>query len=167
MNDERGEARFLDLVGGLDAAMLTTRALNGDLRARPMALGRADNDGTLWFATSLDSRKVDEIRRHSEVNVSFQGPGRFLSLSGRAEILDDHALLDSLWSESWGPWFPEGRSDPELRVLKVEGRRGEYWDMADSLHFSFLLRSGRTLVETEPVDRGGSSAAWGRTETDR
>ena len=158
---DRPAVRFLDLIGGLDAAMLTTRALNGDLRSRPMALGRADEDGTLWFVTSLDSRKVDEIRRHSEVNLAFQGGGRFLSLSGRAEILDDHDLIDALWSEAWGQWFPEGRDDPELRVLRIEGRRGEFWDMAEASHFTFLLRSGRSIVEAEPVDLGGSSPAWG------
>lgn len=156
MTEEREEYRFLDLIRGLDSAMLTTRALNGDLRSRPMALGRSDEDGVLYFTTSLDSRKVDEVQRHSEVNVAFQGGGRFLSLSGRAEILDDHELIDELWSEPWSLWFPEGRDDPELRILRVEGRRGEYWNMDAALHFGFLLKPGRSLVEAEPLELGGS-----------
>lgn len=42
--------------------MLCTVTRDGQLRSRPMTIGRVDDDGDVWFATSIDSPKVPQSR---------------------------------------------------------------------------------------------------------
>jgi len=40
----------------------------------------------------------------------------------------DKASIDSHWSESMRTWFPKGKDDPEVALLKVDIDTAEYWD---------------------------------------
>lgn len=151
MSDSRQET-LIDLAEDFDTVMLVTRAKNGDLRSRPMALAKVEEDGTFYFATDDDSGKIEEIRAAGEVNLSFQGGRQFLSVSGRAKVVEGRALIEELWSPAWKVWFPEGKDDPRLCILKVEGRRGEYWDMSGTQGLSYLWEAGKALIRGERLD---------------
>lgn len=142
---------LIELLDDFRTGMLVTRALNGDLRSRPMQLARADDDGTLYFAASSDSAKADELTAQPEVNMVFQGDDKYLSLSGRAELLNDRALVDELYAPDWKIWFPEGKDDPELRVLRVDAERGEYWDVSGTGRIRFLYEAGKALIRGEEM----------------
>ena len=151
MSDETPRERLTDLLDDFNTGMLVTRATNGDLRARPMAVSEECEDATLYFATSAESAKADEIHLNPEVCVTFQSKTRYLSLSGRAELLNDRALIEKLWAPDWKIWFPEGKNDPELRVLKVDARRGEYWDLSGTGMLKFIWEAGKALVQGEEM----------------
>ncbi len=135
--------RFIELLCGFDSGMLVTRGGDGGLHARPMAVARCDDDGTLLFATGAHSAKAEEIRDFPEVTATFQGPGRFVTLVGRARLIEDRALVERLWSPAWRVWFPEGPADPSLCILELRGRRGELWDRTGPDAVSFLWEAGR------------------------
>ena len=151
MSDSKKET-LIDLAKDFDNAMLVTRAKNGDLRSRPMALAKVEEDGTFYFATDDDSEKIDEIRSSGEVALAFQGNRKYLSVSGRATTLNDRGLIDELWSPAWKVWFPKGKDDPSLRVLRVEGRRGEYWDMSGTRGLAYLWKAGKALIRSERLE---------------
>lgn len=146
---------LIDLLDDFDTGMLVTRAGNGDLRARPMHLARAEEDGTLHFATDAESAKADEIHANPEVNVAFQGDNEYLSLSGRAELVDDRELIDELYSPAWKVWFPRGKDDPDLRILTVSARRGEYWDVSGTGRVRYLWEAGKALVRGQEMEHTG------------
>lgn len=147
---------LIDVLADFDTGMLVTRAGNGDLRSRPMHLARADEDGTLYFPTDAESVKADEIGGHPEVNVAFQGEREYLSLSGRATLVNDRALIDELYSPAWKVWFPEGKDDPGLRILKVAARRGEYWDVSGTGRVRYMWEAGKALVRGEEMEPVGA-----------
>lgn len=91
-------------------------------------------DGDLWFFTSDNTHKVGEIQADDRVNVAYSEPGnnRYVSVSGRAEILKDKAKMEELWSPAHKAWFPEGLDDPTLCLLKVNVEQAEYWDAPSS-----------------------------------
>lgn len=149
--DTETREQLIDLLEDFSTGMLVTRALNGDLRSRPMQLARSDDDGTLYFAASSESAKADEIHAQPEVNVVFQGDSQYLSISGKAKLLDDRALIDELYAADWKIWFPEGKDDPQLRILEVEPRRGEYWDVSGTGLVRFLYTAGKALVRGEEM----------------
>ncbi|HTN86785.1 MAG TPA: pyridoxamine 5'-phosphate oxidase family protein, partial [Sorangium sp.] len=92
--------KLLEILKKFRNAMLVTQASHGTLRARPMALVKVDDGtGDIWFMTSIDSGKIDEIESNPEVNVTLQEQRRYLSLSGRASIVRSRAKIDELWSE--------------------------------------------------------------------
>lgn len=122
---------FRKLVKGIKIAMLTTVTDDGSMRSRPMATQTKDFDGEhLWFFTKRDSPKSHEIESHHDVHLSYASPEdhRYVSVTGKAWVVNDDAKMRELWSPVHRAWFPEGLEDPELTLLKVQVERAEYWD---------------------------------------
>src|SRR5512140_814328 len=118
--------RLGELLKGIHVAMLVTRSGDGTLRARPMATQDAEFDGTLWFFSAQHSSKVSELAQSPEVGLVYGDPSghRYVSLSGRAEVVRDPERARALWNPLYREWFPQGLEDPELVLLKVEVSRG-------------------------------------------
>lgn len=123
--------RLATMIRGIGVAMLTSQDPDGLLRSRPMASSNADFEGTLWFFTQGETEKVAEIELHPQVNVSYVSSAehRYVSLSGRATLVDDPEKKKELWSPEHRPWFPQGVDDPGLRLIRIDVERAEYWDM--------------------------------------
>ncbi|WP_437580966.1 pyridoxamine 5'-phosphate oxidase family protein [Sorangium sp. So ce887] len=153
--------KLLEILKKFRNAMLVTQASHGALRARPMALTKVDDGtGDIWFMTSIDSGKIDEIESHPEVNVTLQEEHRFLSLSGRASIVRSRAKIEELWSEEAKIFFPKGKDDPHLALIHVSPREGEYWDNQGAAGLRFLVEAVRAYVTgTTPKTDAAQHAA--------
>ena len=134
--------------------MLVTRAGDGQLRGRPMALAEVEPDGTLWFATDRHSEKMDELANDSHVVVTMQSRTKFVSLSGTAATVEDRAKVARLWKVEWKVWFPGGKDDPNILLLRVAGRTGEYWDNSGTSGVKYLIEAGRALLTGSRPDVG-------------
>jgi len=123
------QAKVFARAKKLRIAMLTTQGADGTLDARPMTLQAIDDDGTMWFFTSAYTSLDDAIRRQSQVNVAFADTSDsfYLSTSANAAFVDDRARIDELWSPMAAAWFPEGKDDPNLRLLRVDAEKVDYW----------------------------------------
>ena len=111
-------------------AMLTTQASTGALRSRPMATHQLDPDGTMWFFTRADSEKVAHIRQQPAIALGFSDLQAQVSVTtaGQAEIVNDQAKVNALWNESMLDWFPEGKDDPNIVLLRITTLDGECWE---------------------------------------
>lgn len=129
-----------DLIKGIRIAMLTTTAGDGTLRSRPMATQEADLDGTLWFFAGRSSQVFDDLRHQSQVNVAYADVEsmRFVSVSGRARLIEDPARMQSLWREEYQTWFPLGIGDPDLALVRIDPEAAERW--SEGGHVSVTLR---------------------------
>lgn len=132
-----------ELIKDARVAMLTSHD-DGRLRSRPMVACQADfDDGCLWFFTHADSPKAAQVEREHEVNVSYANATEhsYVSMSGTANVLRDRAAIDAHWTVLMKAWFPAGKDDPQLVMLKVEVSQAEYWDAPSSrmvLAFDYL-----------------------------
>jgi general stress protein 26 len=126
--------KLAKLIKGIRVAMLTTRDDDGTLRARPMQTQEQEFDGTLWFFTPASSHKVIEVGHEHQVNLSYADPGdnRYISVSGTATLVRDRAKIDELWTPVLKAWFPQGKDDPDVALLKVDVAKAEYWDSPSS-----------------------------------
>src|SRR4029079_1600349 len=88
------------------------------------------------------------------VSVTFQSRAQFASVHGNAYIVRDRALIEKLWSEAWRIWFPGGKDDPSLCLIRVEAREGEYWDNAGTQGVKYVLETVKAYAkgETPNVD---------------
>ena len=118
------------VIKGSPVAMLTTVANDGSLRSRPMATLKAPFDGYLWFFIRTGAPISGEIRENQRVNLSYALPGdnRFISVSGTASVSRDPERVKELWSGRMKEWFPQGKKDPELAILRVRVEHAECWD---------------------------------------
>lgn len=144
------------LVKDIDFCMLTTIDEGGDLHSRPMSSnGDIDANGDIWFFTNVSSHKVSEIEKLPRVNVSFADPDnqRYISVSGTAELSRDRAKIDELWRPQFKIWFPEGKDDPEIALLRVRLEKAEYWDSPAS-SIGYALSFVSSLVTGKEPDLG-------------
>lgn len=128
-NHDEAMKKINALIKDIRIAMLTTADEDGRLHSRPMATQDNDFEGVLWFVTREESGKVGEIRHDAQVNLTYSDKTHiFVSISGRAEVLNDRAKLEELWNPMYKAWFPEGKDDPQARVLRVHVEQAEYWE---------------------------------------
>ncbi len=140
-----------ELLHEFDSAMLVTRCESGELRSRPMALAEVAADGSLWFMTERNSPKMGEMARDEHVNVAMQSKTKFVSISGHASPVEDRAKIEQLWKESWRIWFPKGKDDPTLVLVRVQGEQGEYWDNSGVRGIKYLIEAGKAYLSgTKP-----------------
>jgi general stress protein 26 len=128
-------SKMFEKIKDVRIAMLTTFDEQNQLHSRPMYTQKPEHDGSLLFLTDADSAKVYEIKKDSHVNLSYSDPNDnvYVSVTGRASVYHDQAKIDELWSEPMRGWFPKGKEDPNIRILKVEIEKGEYWDSPSSV----------------------------------
>ncbi len=135
MQETRQESieKLKGLTEKIDFAMLTTIA-GGKFRSRPMSTQEFDEQGNLWFFTSDETHKVDEIEADNRVSVAYSQPDDnvYVSVFGHAAIVKDRAKIEELWSPILKAWFPEGLDDPTLCLLKITVAEAEYWDSPNS-----------------------------------
>ncbi len=124
-------AHLRTLVDKAKNTMFTTLDGEGGLRSRPMHTLQMDDDGALWFVVSASSPKADEVREHeghvclAYVNSSDQ---EYVSISGHAMLVSDHAKKKALWNKMIDIWFPGGDDRDDISLLKVVPERAEFWD---------------------------------------
>jgi len=148
--------KLRELVKDIDFCMLTTIDEDRDLHSRPMSVnGEIDPDGDLWFFTSASSHKVSEIAKSPKVNVSFADPDNqhYVSISGTAELITDRAKIDELWKPEFKMWFPNGKDDPDVALLRVNLEKAEYWDSPSST-IAYALNFVSSVVTGKEPDQG-------------
>jgi general stress protein 26 len=157
-------AKVAELIRDIKFAMLTTVDDQGSFISRPMAHQDVEFDGDLWFFSSRDSRKVEHIQANPHVGVVLASADTWVSINGSAETVEDDAKSTELWGPEMEAWFPGGREDPSVVLLKVNGESAEYWDtpggrVSSVLSFVKAKATGKRYDggENEQVDLSAAS----------
>lgn len=154
VSEDEAREKLWELIKDMGTAMLTTFD-EGVLRARPMRGHQDAFNGTLWFFTRVSSHKTSEIDRLAQVNLTYvdQASERYVSVSGRAELVYDRLKFKELWNPFTAAWFPEGIDDPDLALMKVTAEQAEYWD-GPSSRMVQLWRLAKAKLAGELPDLG-------------
>jgi general stress protein 26 len=122
-------------LSDIKIAMLTTITKEGKSHSRPMYTFELKDDGIIWLFISKDSTKVQEIKENPNVLLNYSNPTHnlYVAVNGIAEISDDKSKVEELWSDRFKMWFPYGKEDPNLCLLKIVPQEAEYWDTPEML----------------------------------
>lgn len=122
-----GVQMFWEIVDSIPFPLLVTVCEDRYPQSRPMRLVDRD-EHTLWFATSRASRKVAEIEENPNVTVLFVDTDTFnyASLYGKVRVVDDAEREQTLWQDEWRDDWPEGPSDPDYVLLRIDITCGRY-----------------------------------------
>jgi general stress protein 26 len=151
-----------DMIEDIRIAMMTTVDGQGNLVSRPMAVAQVDEHNDIWFFTKRSSPKVDQIDQNKQrVNISLSDVdnAEYVSVSGTAHELEDRAKIDELWNPMVKAWFPEGKEDPELTLLKVHIDMAEYWSASDSKMVR-LFQQATAAVTGNPPKMGENEKVY-------
>ena len=127
-----------------DFCFLTTQGESEPTSTRLMQHFKPDADLTVWFGTSLTSRKVREIRRNPRVTVACLDPTRpaYAVLVGTVTIEELTEQWRRYWREDWQTFWPEGPSGRDYVPLRFTCERVEVLSFAVG-HCAGALRLAR------------------------
>lgn len=140
--DNQAIKKLKSLAEDIRFCMYTTYE-DGKIVSRPMTTLDIDNEGNVWFFTSRRTELVRDARRGDPVTLIYSDPknNTYLSVSGTASIVESERRKDELWNLMTKAWFPGGKDDPDLAVLRVTTQEAAYWDSTSSkmvVFFSIL-----------------------------
>ena len=135
-NDEKRDDRekLYAMIEKVRIAMLTTVEADGSLHTRPMASQEADENGDLWFFTDRTESVARNVAANPQVGLGFSDPhgDNYVAIAGVGTLTQDRATIKAKWNEILKAWFPGGKDDPNLALLRVNPTRGEFWDTRSS-----------------------------------
>ena len=78
---------------------------------------------------------MEELTDDHGVNLAYadKGENRYVSIRGRARLDRDEDTINELWSPAQKIFFPDGKDDPNLMVLRVRVRDASYWEGASNV----------------------------------
>ncbi|WAC72521.1 pyridoxamine 5'-phosphate oxidase family protein [Roseateles sp. SL47] len=152
--------KLWNLIKDTRFAMFTTRHANGHLHSRPMTTQNrsVDEDDTLWFFMSRSGEPVADIQGDFVVNVSYANTDEdhYVSVSGRAALVEDRTKREQLWNKAAQAWFPQGVDDPDVALVQVKITHASYWDVKAS-KLTQLYEMAKSLVTGEPPRQLGET----------
>lgn len=161
VHEQQSRQQLRELIKDIRFAMLVTRGKGGVLHARPMTTQSSPADdeqetGQLWFFMSRSSEAAQELISDPQVNVSYTDTGKdaYVSVSGRARIVEDMAMKRQLWSKMNEAWFTNGVDDPDLVLVRVDMSEAEYWNVTDSKLVQVAKIARAAAIGDEPPNLG-------------
>jgi len=126
------QQKLKEMIKDVRIAMLTSVAPDGRLVSKPMATQDVEFDGEIWFIAERDTDKVRNISADPRVNVAYSSSSAWVSVSGDAQVVDDHAKLAELWNTFTDAWLEGGPDNPNNVLIRVDATGAEYWDAPNS-----------------------------------
>lgn len=122
---------------------------------RPMTAQVENDRSPIWIFTDIDN-PLAAAAAGARATASFVDKGHelYASLKGTLTVDKDRAVIDRLWNTWIEAWFPGGKDDPKLTLLRLDATEAEVW-----LNENNLLSMARMLLGTPPQqDYSGKNA---------
>jgi general stress protein 26 len=122
-----------------------------DGHARPMTGQAEDDKGPIWFFTSTDNGIVERLgagktaaagHRAIAMLVS-KGHDLFATVHGTLSVDTDRAVIDRLWNPFVAAWYPGGKDDAKLRLLRLDTESAEIWLNESSIFAGLKMLLGQ------------------------
>ncbi|RKD13741.1 pyridoxamine 5'-phosphate oxidase [Pelobium manganitolerans] len=122
------------LIEDVNVAMLHSLKANGEFYSRPMNTMELDDNANLYFFSDEHTPDEHDIAINNNVSVTYSNPenNTYIALSGKLYLAHDQQKIDQLWIPAMKAWFPAGKQDPKLTLIRVEVSKAEYWNSAES-----------------------------------
>ena len=75
----------------------------------------------------------------------------YITLRGKASVSQERSKIKELWNAMYKAWFPKGKDDPEIAVLRVDISDGDYCEASSS---KIVLASATSLRRNRRVCGG-------------
>ncbi len=125
---EEVQDRIWELAEKIDIGMFTTWD-GAQQHSRPLSARVRREEHAVYFLVDASGEKNAQIEQFPTVSVAWADNSnyKYAVMSGEAELSNDRAKIDDLWTDSDKAWW-EDKTDPTIRVLKLTPSNGELWD---------------------------------------
>ena len=106
-----------------------------------------DQVDTLWFFVGKGNR----LTAGGAAMAQFVSKGHdyFACLAGNVTVDNDRAMIDKLWSTVAQAWFPGGKEDPNLALVRFDITDAELWEADMSMSGKVKMLFGGKVNPSE------------------
>ncbi len=127
--------------------------------AQPMTAYRHGETGTIWFFTRDDTDLAREVSGQiggSDAMFTYGSKDQHVwaCFHGKLSAARNQAVIDEHWNPILAAWYPDGKDDPHLTLLRFDGDDGRVWVSKKSAAGFFFQIAKANLTKTLP-DAGG------------
>ena len=117
------------LIGDLTFCVGITQGENREVNARVLQPLPIKDDWTVNVLTNRRCRKVREIERTGRMTLLYQHDAdrSYVTLVGRATVIEDLELKRSIWKPGHDRWNPGGPDNPATVFARLSPERIELW----------------------------------------
>ncbi len=122
--------KIKELAEAARTCLMITNLHQVPLSMRPMATQKVDEQGYIYFLSVKDSDAVMHINASPEMQLTYsnQDKSEYMGLYGKGETYRNQKEIDEMWNAFIKTWFPEGKEDPNLIIIRFKPEQGYYWD---------------------------------------
>ena len=113
---------------------------------QPMTATTGDRDGRgpIWVFTAKDTDFCQAMgdRHAAIINFASKGHDVFAAVDGEIVVDNDRATVDRLWNPFVAAWYPGGKDDPNLQLVRFEPTSAQIWLNENSLFAGMKMLLG-------------------------
>lgn len=148
------QARLFDAIDDARAGMLGLVGSSDHFQPMTAFLEREANRIWIFSGKSTDLVREAAGGRAAMFTVHAEKAGVWACLAGTLTETFDRGRIDRYWNPFVAAWYPDGKDDPDLTLLRLDLEDAEVW----------IERKGplRFAWETVKADLTGDTPDWGR-----
>ncbi len=146
--------KLQELIKSESICLFCTQLSKLPITARPMSTQKVDDEGNIWFMSSIKSDKNKEIEKDNSVQLFYSNTSNyeFLSVYGSATIHTDREKIHELWSPFAKAWFKDGKDDADISLIKITPESSYYWDTKNNKAISMIKMIASIVTGSAPDD---------------
>lgn len=98
---------------------------------QPMTGFRDGESGAVWFFTRDETDLARQVGAEGDRPALFclvsKDRETYASIRGALSLSHDRARIERFWNPVVAAWYPEGRDDPRLTLLRFEPHEAQLW----------------------------------------
>jgi len=147
--------KLKELVKSESICFFCTQLTQQPIATRPMSTQQVDEQGNIWFMSSIKSGKNVEIEQNNEVQLFYANPSNyeFLTVHGTATIHSDREKIHEMWTPFAKAWFKDGKDDTDISLIKITPQSAYYWDTKNNKIVS-MVKMLASIVTGSAPDNG-------------
>ena len=127
--------------------------------AQPLTAFRDEETGTIWFFTREDTDLARDAGGGGGQSAMFHYASKdqdvWACIHGTLSVHgQDREIIDRHWSPVLAAWYPEGKDDRMLTILRFDADDGRVW-VSEGGFFKFAYEIAKANVTKTLPDAGG------------
>ena len=121
--------------------------------SQPMTAFREEESGIIWFFTRRETDLAQAVAAGAG-DAAFMFLDRKLQacIDGRLSLAHDRERIDRYWNAHVAAWYPEGKDDPQLTLLRLDVTEAAVWITEGGLlKYAFEVAKANTSKSTPDV----------------
>ncbi|MBL8770416.1 MAG: pyridoxamine 5'-phosphate oxidase family protein [Phenylobacterium sp.] len=94
---------------------------------QPMTAFVERDTSTLWFFTRDDTDLAQTVGAGAEATFLFMDRKLQACIDGRLSLAHDRDRIDRYWNAHVAAWYPDGKDDPSLTLLRLDVEEAAVW----------------------------------------